>query len=205
MAPAFTPTKPDGIAWAAIVATGLYVLLTAWGVFTVASTVDDLKVTLADPNNSTSPFGDIATGLLSFVIGITSYVLLALWMSKIRSNLAAQGVKAGGPPAVEWWGWFIPIANYVLPLLGMRSITRKSVGWLVLAGWWIPFALYWAFSFIAQASVYAAIDLSNGELTNPDALDVMVPLTWAGGVLLFLSWLFLVLIIRRTTDRHVQA
>jgi len=198
----YVPPKPTGLQWGAIVATGLYAFLAAYGALTASAMVDDLKEQFADPENVTSGAGQTVTGIISFMVGVASFVLLALWMTRIRSNLAAQGVKAGGPPAVEWWGWFVPIANFVLPLLGMRAITRKSVSFFLLAAWWIPFALYWIVSGFAQTAVFGAVDFSTGELTNPDALDNIVPATWIAAVLMFISWLFLVLIIIRTTERH---
>ncbi len=42
------------------------------------------------------------------LLGIASFIFLALWMMRIRTNLGAIGKPAGGPPSVEWWGWFVP-------------------------------------------------------------------------------------------------
>lgn len=200
----FVPPTPTGLSWAAIIATGAYVLLAAVGAIMVDSTIDGIKAQFEDPDNAQLDMTSTLMTGVSFIVGVAAFVFLALWMTKIRTNLSAIGIKAGGPPAVEWWGWFVPIAWFVLPLLGMRSITRRSVGFFLLAGWWIPFCLYWVASGIAQTTVYGAIDWGTGELTNPDALDVMGPATWVAAVLLFLSWLFLVLIVVRTTDRHLK-
>jgi hypothetical protein len=200
----YVPPKPTGLSWAAIIATGIVVLLGVIGALMAPATVEQLKEQFQDLDNSQTNLGSTLFSAVTGLFAVAAFVFLALWMTKIRANLSAIGIKAGGPPAVEWWGWFVPIAWFVLPLLGMRAITRRSVGFLLLAGWWIPYCLYWIASGIAQTTVYTAIDWGTGELTDPDALDAMVPASWAAAVLLFLSWLFLVLIIVRTTDRHLK-
>ena len=199
------PVVPRGLATAAIVLTGSF---TAFGLINAAltpTTVDRLKETLADPENASFDATSTALGFLSFAIGIAAFVFLALWMSRIRQNLTSLGQKPGGPPSVEWWGWFVPLANFVLPALGMRALTRRSVGIGVLLGWWLPFCASFIVQGAATTRQFAAIDLATGELVNESALDAMVPLTATGAALVLVSWIFLVVIIRRTTSRHLTA
>jgi hypothetical protein len=130
---------------------------------------------------------------------IASFVLLALWMSKVRSAMTARGEVPGGPPAVEWWGWFVPIANIVLPFLGMRAVTRRKASVGIVVGWWVTYCLSIVLSWAATIPTFTAIDYSTGELTNPDALDATVPYTWASALVLAVSWVFLAMVIRQTT------
>jgi hypothetical protein len=192
-------SAPTTVALWATILTGAVAALGLVSALTIAAQVDDLKIVLADAENA-SPFaGQNPLSLLSGPLMIASFVFLALWMSRVRTAMAARGEIAGGPPAVEWWGWFVPIANFVLPYLGMRAITRRKASAGILVGWWVTFCLYWVLSWATLVPSFTAIDLATGELTNPDALDVMVPLTWAGALTLAVSWVFLALVIRQTT------
>jgi hypothetical protein len=192
-------SAPTTVALWATILTGAVAALGLVSALTIAAQVDDLKIVLADAENA-SPFaGQNPLSLLSGPLMIASFVFLALWMSRVRTAMAARGEIAGGPPAVEWWGWFVPIANFVLPYLGMRAITRRKASVGNLVGWWVTFCLYWVLSWATIVPSFTAIDLATGELTDPDALDVMVPLTWAGALTLAVSWVFLALVIRQTT------
>jgi len=203
-APNFSPTLPaNGFATAAIALTGAYTLFAIFSALTVSSTVERTKEALENKETATGGL-DTVLSAVSSLVGITAFVFLALWMARIRSNRTALGDTPGGPPSVEWWGWFIPIANFVLPLLGMRAISRKAVGWGLLLAWWLPFCLVWLIGPITASATFRAIDFSTGELSNPDALDSMIPLTYASATALVVAWVFLVVIIRRTTARHIE-
>jgi len=206
--PAHAPTAPaQGLATAAIALTGAYTAVSIVSALLARSTVEQTKEMLANPDKA-NPFGNIgstALGGLGGLVGIASFVFLALWMMRIRKNLTAVGTPAGGPPSVEWWGWFVPIANFVLPLLGMRAISRRNVGWGPLLGWWLPFCLVWVLTPLASTASLRAVDFGTGKLTHPEVLDSLVPLTYASTAALVVSWLFLLLVIRRTTARHLDA
>jgi hypothetical protein len=198
------PLAPKGIAQWALVTTGFYTLLALGSALLTPFIIEELKSALEDPDNpQMSPLSTLS-GLAGNAVAIASFVMLALWMSRIRANRTRLGDTPGGPPAVEWWGWFIPVAWFVLPLLGMRAITRRIVGWGVLLGWWIPFCAMWLVTYVSSSAQFRAIDFATGELTRPEVLDQMVPLAWASAVLLAISWLFLVVIIRKTTARHLS-
>ena len=211
-APAGFPTAPGGaalrplggLAATAIAATGVYAALSLVSAALSAQTVQRLKDTLADPDNASIDITSSLLGLLSLVVSVGSFISLALWMSRLRSNRAALGQTPGGPPAVEWWGWFVPLANFVLPFLGMRAITRRLVGVGVLLGWWIPFCLVWLLQPVVASAQFRAIDFSTGKLEHPEVLDTMPPLSWAMAALTVLSWLFLAVTIRQATARHAQ-
>jgi len=203
--PSYVPPPPRGLATATIVLTGAYTLA---GILTAAATpmiVENTKAALANPEDFTFDAASTGLQLLSSLVAIASFVFLALWITRIRQNLTAIGSKPGGPPAVEWWGWFVPLANFVLPALGMRAVTRRTVGIGVLLGWWLPFCASFVVSAISATRQFAAVDFATGELVNPSALDSMVPLTASSAALVLVSWLFLVMIIRRTTSRHLSA
>ena len=198
------PAVPNSIALWATILTGAYAAVSVLGAVTAPAMVEQLKETLADPQNA-SPFAGQSIGsVLSIPVGIASFVLLALWMSKIRAARTAHGEKIGGPPAVEWWGWFVPLANVVLPFLGMRAITKARVGMGVLLGWWLAYIASTAISIAAVVPQLTAIDLSTGKLTHPEALDPIVGLMWGSAIAMVISWVFLAMIIRTTTRRESE-
>ena len=200
-------SAPTTVALWATILTGAVAALGLVSAVTAAARVEDMKTVLADPQNA-SPFaGQDPLGLLTGPLMIASFVFLALWMARVRSAMAARGEVAGGPPAVEWWGWFVPLGNVVLPFVGMRAITRRKASVGIVVGWWVTFCLYWVLSWASVFPTFAAIDISTGELSNPDALDAMVPLAWAAALTLAVSWAFLALVIRQTTsaERAVAA
>ncbi len=193
-------SAPTTVALWATILTGAVTALGLVSAFLAPGRLDETKVILADPDNA-SPFaGQDPLGLLSGPLMIASFVLLALWMSRVRTAMSSRGEVAGGPPAVEWWGWFVPLGNFVLPFLGMRAITRRKANAGIVVGWWLTFCLYWVLTWASVVPTFAAIDLSTGELSNPDALDVMVPLAWASALALAVSWVFLAITIRQTTS-----
>lgn len=202
---AVPPTVPRSIALWATILTGAYAGISLVSAVLSPGTVDALKTQLADPENA-SPFGGTGPAeLLATPIAIASFVLLALWMSKIRGARKAHGTAIGGPPAVEWWGWFVPFANVVLPFLGMRAITKGRASMGLLVGWWVAYVGSVGVSIAASLSTFRAIDFQTGELAHPEALDSMVGLTWASAIALTVSWIFLAMIIRVTTQGESDA
>jgi hypothetical protein len=199
------PEKPSGLALAAIVLTGAYAAGSVVSALLTPTTVQNIKDAAANPDEVNFDVGTTVVGLLSSVLALGAFVFLAMWMWRIRGNRTAVGYTPGGPPAVEWWGWFIPVANFVLPALGMRAITKGIVGIGKLLGWWVPFCLTFVATGFISVAQFFAIDFTTREVTHPETLDAMVPVAWLAAALLVVSWLFLVAIIRRTTDRHLEA
>ncbi len=207
--PGYAPISvPSGVPrtvalWATIL-TGAYAFLGLINAALTPAAIEDLKVSLANPETPAPFAGQNAASLISTPIAIASFVLLALWMSKIRTARKARGETIGGPPAVEWWGWFIPLANVVLPFLGMRAITKGRASMGLLAGWWSTYVISGAFGVVTAFASLGAIDFTTGELARPEALDSMVWMSWASGIALTVSWVFLAMIIRVTTRREAE-
>lgn len=148
--------------------------------------------------------GDIVS-MFSVPVIIGSYVVLALWWGKVRQVRAAVGYQVGGIPAVEWWGWLVPLANAVLPFLGMRSLTKHLVGMGALLGWWLPYIASGIASSIAGFAILGSFDFTTGGLKDLSVLDSLIPGYWAAAILMAISWAFLVYIVRTTTARCAGA
>jgi hypothetical protein len=199
------PAASNSIALWATILTGAYAAIGILGAVTAPATVEGLKQRLEDPQNASLFAGQSPASFLSFPLSVASFVLLALWMSRIRAARTAKGETIGGPRAVEWWGWFVPLANIVLPFLGMRAITKARAGMGLLLGWWITFVVSGALSVAAAIPTVTALDWSTGKLAHPEALDPIVGLTWASAIFMVVSWVFLAVIIRVTTRREADA
>jgi len=197
------PVPPKALATWTIILTGLFTFLA--GTSTVVAVLDFESYIAGITQQSVTPVFDPSSviSFLSSPFMLASYVVLALWMGKIRSNLKAVNRDPGGIPAVEWWGWFVPIANYVLPALGMRSITKGSANLGLLLGWWLAFCGYWAASAMNSVFLVGALDLNTG-LFDADALLVTKPILLSTGAFLVISWIFLAIIVSRTTRRHLD-
>lgn len=185
------------LAWVAAVASALSAAL-------IASDWTGYLEYSIDP--SSTPSGTVLLGSLFSMLGtpamIGTYVVLGLWWGRIRANRASVGQPVAGVGGVEWWGWFVPVANYVLPLLGMRKLTERLVGWGALLGWWIPFAGYWLLNGVMFVGVFGAVDINTGDILIDKAL-------WLGPVFGFAAFLlipsaaFLTVIVNKVTKTHL--
>ena len=206
----FLPPRPTALAVWATVLTGVVAVLSLVSSVVTLATFDENRAQIIDSLESpaASAAENLSTSVwstLADVAMVASFVFLALWMHRIRANLTAIGRRPGGVPAVEWWGWFVPLANFVLPALGMRAITRRSSSAGLVWGWWLAFCAYWVASFVAVGLSFSMIDFQSGTFNgNTDPVDAMV---WCGilvGFALAISWVFLALILRGTTARHLE-
>jgi hypothetical protein len=187
----------------AIALTGVTTIMYLVSSLMMSGTVDTLKEQLAEAGNGGSAQTSDPVSSLSFFIQVGSYILLAMWMWKLRNLQRARGVNPGGPPAVEWWGWFVPFANLVLPAMGMRALTRRTVGIGTVLGWWIPYVTASIVSVVGGIwAVFSGIDWSTGEFADTSNVDILVPIGWVSTALIALSWVFLTTIIRTATSKE---
>jgi hypothetical protein len=196
---------PNRVALWATILTGAYAAALVLNAVMAPAMVEGLKQQLADPQNASTFGSQSPATYLSIPVEIASYILLALWMQRIRNAKKAHGEVVGGPPAVEWWGWFVPFAGLVLPFLGMRAITKARAGMGLLLGWWIAFVAAGVVSVASVAAEFRAIDFSTGKFAHPEALDPIVGIFWASAILMVVSWVFLAMIIRVTTRLQAEA
>ncbi len=203
---AYRPEPPKTFALWTIILTGVVTLISIVGAITAPAALEQAKEILLDPNqaaNAQTASVDVLDYLV-IPIQIGAFVLLALWWGRVRQVRAADGYQAGGIPAVEWWGWFVPIANYVLPALGMRSITKGLTGLGPLLGWWLAWCAYWTTTIISAVSVSVGTIANmnaDGTLDNVDFIDGQLTWTYAGVAFLVISWAFLAYIVQSVTAK----
>jgi len=170
---------------------------------TTPAAVRDIEQAFKDGTAYTGSMAANATSLLQIALAIASYVVVALWMMRVYKNLTTRGQKPSAPATMEWWGWFIPVANFILPFWSMKAIARKRVSMGALLGWWVAWCLFWI-TFVYAAVVQSGMtDLATGKILSLDGIDTVVPTTWASAVVLVIAWVFLQHIVRKVTERHL--
>ncbi|WP_062291671.1 DUF4328 domain-containing protein [Demequina phytophila] len=194
--------KPEGLAKGLIGVTAAYAVLAVITAAFAQGEVESLRRTAETGEFSITAAS--ALGLLSLPLTVTAYVLYGMWMTRMRRNREALGARPG-MGAVEWWGWFVPLASVVLVPLGARKVTGRTVPLMLLLGWWIAWTIAQILSAYGSIALNFSFDLMTGELTNPDMLDSYPTWAWASAAVLLISWGFLFRFIRTATDRHVDA
>jgi hypothetical protein len=205
----YAPKPPRALATWTIVLTGVITAISLVSAVLTPMVLDSAKEQMmqATAGGSTTQSFTVLDvfSYLTWPIQIGAFVALALWWGAVRKVRQSRGYVVGGIPAVEWWGWLVPFANYALPILGMRSLTKGLVGAGPLAGWWVAWSLYWTATWTwliyVPVAVLGAWDPQHNDLSNVDFMDGAVPLNWALTVLISIAWAFLAYIVHNTTKR----
>lgn len=107
------------------------------------------------------------------------YVMLAWWHWTVARDLRGTGIAA---PAIGLL-WLVPLANLVVPWLGLRRLWRDAsgTGHAYLIGAWIGFALFGLLSMGAWVYAVASGARGVGEVValGTDAAQAFLGLDWA--------------------------
>lgn len=132
-----------------------------------------------------------ADGLLSLTM-LGSIVVFMCWFWAARSNAEAY-VPGEGRMSVGWsiGGWFIPLANLVIPCIVARDVYRGTMfgrqdkrqmsGGLITGWWWASYVVSWALMLRVSSASSDARDAENNGFSY---LEAMLKLTDAGLVAL---------------------
>ncbi len=88
------------------------------------------------------------------LVYLTTIVLFIVWQYRHARNAAALGARSGLGPGWAVGGWFVPLANFVLPAIQLCQSARPSLGRranAVVIGWAIVFGLAVGVSFSSGA------------------------------------------------------
>lgn len=193
--------KPEGLAKALIIVAALYTVVALLLAVFAQSDIDAIK-RAAETGEFELGAGSVVA-LLSTPLLIASFVIYGLWMTRMRRNREALGTKPG-MGAVEWWGWFIPLASAVLVPMGARRVVGRSVSLGLLLAWWLTWIFAGAVGNGASAMTQLSIDFTTGELVRPELLDAYPSLIWASFALTLISFAFFVQFIRAATQHHLE-
>ncbi len=130
---------------------------------------------------------------LAGVVGAA--IAVPMWMHRVFRNLPALGAVPGAwSPAWAAGGWFIPLAQYVIPFLVARELWRRvhfdsTPAWALLQLWWAAWVA--AYALQVPSNIAGRFAPAGGDL-----LGILANLaTVAAGVML-------IVIIQRVTSRE---
>jgi uncharacterized protein DUF4328 len=148
-----------------------------------------------------------AAAITNIVLFLTTAVLFIIWFFRVAKNTEALGRER--PRLGPGWaigGWFIPLANFVIPVLVAQDLWRGSnpetprgdPTWRIgarsaLVGWW------WAMFLISYLNGTADLDDPN---TTIDDLKTSDTLSLLGSVFRIAAAVLAILVVRKLTDRQ---
>ncbi len=156
----------------------------------------DLLATLFAPGSALELAAGVLllVGYIAFAVGLVGGAIsVPMWMHRAYRNLSALGAQGlQWSPAWAAGGWFIPLANFVIPYRVMRELWSSSGGQPEppAPGYW------WAAWLGANAVQIASNQVARFSRAGGDVLGIVNDVgTMAAGVLL-------ILIIRQVTGRQ---
>lgn len=153
-----------------------------------------------------------AIGSLSLMLGIAIAVVFIIWFWRCAKNLEAfLRDKPRFGPGFAIGGWFIPLANFVLPVLQAQDLWRGSdptrprgdPWWRkgkgsALIGWW------WA-AFVLGVGRSSAPTYEVGDLVEVDALVAVSVILAVSSCFAVVAALLAIFVVRALTARQEQA
>jgi hypothetical protein len=213
------PTPADGLGIATTILLGIMgvlALVVAATTFNEYGVVDDIVNTTGD-----SSFGDLVdaddgrnAGLGFYVLGfVPTAILFVIWQYRHSRNAQSLAGPAGLGPAWAIAGWFIPLANYVLPGVELYQSSRASSppipgggprsgkgNGLVIA-WMVTFGLG-TLGLAASSSIGTPDDRFGG--TDPEDVRTLLLLGSIGGLLLTASAILGAVMVQSLTKKQTQ-
>jgi hypothetical protein len=192
---------PDGLAAAAV---ALVAVATAGSGLLLLGEGLDLVAALVATGSAIELVGGVVVllGEFAFLVGlIGGAISVAMWMHRAYRNLPALGAQGlHWTPGWAAGAWFIPFANFVIPLLVMRELWTRVGGdpeppSPLLPVWWAA----WLGGYAVQLASNQAARFSRA---GGDVLGMLNDLaTLAAGILLIL---IIQAITRRQRARYAQ-
>ncbi len=121
----------------------------------------------------------IDTGLfgLENLLTLVSMIVFFVWIYRVIKAARASGVVTAYSPGMAVGGWFIPIANIVLPWLTVRDALRSVQRATALAGiWWIVWLINMSLAFPHQLLRQLSMVPELGDAIPYDVLEPMYSL-----------------------------
>jgi hypothetical protein len=155
------------------------------------------------PRNDITSARDVVNGMTSLygALAVAIFVLIIIWLFRAVKNTALwNGDRGRWAPGWAIGGWFIPLANIVIPFLVFSSTWRRSDGNpaeraplpFIVWAWWILFVI---------GEVMIQIDF---DVNSKSSLDARDTLRIVGFAVVAFSGGFLIACVRRM-NRMQQA
>jgi len=153
-----------------------------------------------------------AIGSLSFLLGIAIVVVFIIWFWRCAKNLEAfSRDRPRFSPGFAIGAWFIPLANFVIPVLQAQDLWRGSDPtrprgdplWRngkgsALIGWW------WA-AFVLGVGRSNAPTYGSGDLVEVEPLVVLSVILAASSCFAVVAAVLAIFVVRALTERQEQA
>jgi hypothetical protein len=129
------------------------------------------------------------------LIGLVATILFLVWLHRVFVAIRVEQGPTRTSPGMAVGGWFIPVANLVLPFLAMREAWQRKMQGdrsFIVPLWWGTFVFTTTFRMVWDVAQSAG---------SNDILKVMgsvFPLPMLVRITAYVSWL---LIVRWLTDR----
>jgi hypothetical protein len=149
---------------------------------------------------------DVVAGVVgfSFLVGLALAVLFIIWMWRAASNLPLFGrVKPKFSPGFAIGGWFIPLANLIIPGMHMFDIDKgsgprlrpgeRARGSGLVVVWWIMFI-------VGRMLGMFAPTFEGFRSYNVSTFDVQNVLLIVGSAFAAVASVAAILVIRQVTD-----
>jgi hypothetical protein len=202
--------------------TVLFTLDAVAGVFTIVAVAVRLGV-IRDWENGERTFDIVnrandsddlvrAAALILFLLGLATAVVFIVWMWRAAKNNEALGrLNPRFGPGWSIGGWFIPLANFVIPILIMQdlwrgsdpSVARGDPGWRSgrgsgLLGWW------WGFWVLTTLRVFVGGDNANSGSTSLSDIKRSNQLAEVALVAHVVSAVLAIRVVRKLTARQEE-
>jgi hypothetical protein len=151
---------------------------------------------------------DAVSAVVGFLllVSLAITVLFIIWMWRAASNLPLFGrVRPKFSPGFAIGGWFIPLANFIIPGMQMFDIDKGSGPRLrsgerprgsgLVVVWWIVFV-------VGRLGAFAAPSFKLFHRYDVDGFDIVNVLLVVGSALTAIAAVLAILVIRRITSRQ---
>lgn len=162
-------------------------LFSAFAFFQRASVADKF---MSSGSLSELDSADTVVAAASLILGLlvlATGIVFIIWQHRFASNAVALGGPLGLAPGWAIGGWFIPLANFVLPQLQLCQSAKASRGKVpgVVTAWWITYvtgALTVAVSSLSRpktATVFGNLHNVLGDFARADRIAAVGILVYA--------------------------
>jgi hypothetical protein len=154
----------------------------------------------AVPPDARETAATIYLGLKS-LLQLVAAIVFFVWLHRIHVAVRQEQGATQFTPGMAVGGWFIPFANFVLPMLSMRDVWQRKMGGdrsFIVPVWWITYLVSTIYTVAYQ--MLLSTQSFEGLKTLMTLFPFPLPLALHLGA--FVSWL---LMVRWLTDRAVQS
>lgn len=209
-------SRIGGLSKAITILVGIASVITIFVAIITLSAVDSAR-DLIDGRITESEFQDATIGYNLAQVGtglvtISAMILVMIWLYRIAANIRAFGITTTWHPIWAIFGWVLPPVLYIIPLLMLREVWKKSshtAGADDSSGE-NPMLLIWFALFSIVPTIFTVISLSSftdrfasqGAEQQAELLVDSSSLTILNAIVTFGAGIAWILFVRQMNERH---